>query len=137
MWKDKQIEACHLSPVWLEKYAALSQGFTFKLMIAGGSVMTAAQSHAIRASLGNNLWSTYSVSEVGTISFVGAAQIEATYGCVGKPCPGVTVEIQSDEVCVKTGTMATGIVLDSNGWFHTGDLGKLAADGTIVLTGRK
>ncbi len=67
-------------------------------------------------------------------------------GYVGFPIPGVTVRIDSDgEILVKGPNVmagylddedATSRVLDSDGWFHSGDLGEFTEHG-LRLIGRK
>ena len=68
-------------------------------------------------------------------------------GTVGFPLPGVEVKISDcGEVCCRGHNVMMGYykdeeltkqVIDSEGWFHTGDLGKFTEKGQLVLTGRK
>ena len=68
-------------------------------------------------------------------------------GTVGRPIPGVSVRIAADdEILVKGDNVcagywqddaATSELIDPDGWMHSGDLGRLDADGYLHVTGRK
>lgn len=98
-------------------------------------------------SLGIVLHEVYGQSEAsGPTSFARNVPGERRFGTVGKPVPGVSVRIAGDgEICVRGGNVFAGYYADPeataealvDGWLHSGDLGRLDAEGFLVITGRK
>ena len=66
-------------------------------------------------------------------------------GSVGFPLCSVQVQIIDGEICVRGSNVFSGYLDDpdataqakQNGWFHTGDLGYIDADGYLYVSGRK
>jgi long-chain acyl-CoA synthetase len=68
------------------------------------------------------------------------------FGTVGKPMPGTDVKIGDEsEILVRGPHMFQGyhgleeetkLVLDEDGWFHTGDLGEIDDEGFLKISGR-
>jgi long-chain acyl-CoA synthetase len=66
---------------------------------------------------------------------------------VGEAIPGVEIRVAADGELIVRGPgrfagywqkpEATAAVVDAEGWYHTGDIGELSADGLVTLRGRK
>jgi long-chain acyl-CoA synthetase len=95
--------------------------------------------------VGIPLLGSYGSTECGGVTLRGIDETKP--GSQGKPFPNVEVRIAGDgEILVRGPTVTPGYfqdpeatreALDDDGWFHTGDLGSLDADGSLYLIGRK
>jgi len=113
--------------------------------VSGGAPLGDRLGHFFRG-IGITILEGYGLTETAgatTVNRPNALRI----GSVGRPFPGASVRIADDgEVLLKgphifvgywANPAATEAVLENEGWFHTGDLGALDADGFLSITGRK
>jgi long-chain acyl-CoA synthetase len=113
--------------------------------VSGSAPLGSRLGHFYRG-VGVNVMEGYGLTETSagaTLNFTGAFRV----GSVGRPVPGTAIRIADDgEVLIKGGIVmrgywrneaATAEAIDSEGWFHSGDLGKLDSDGFLYIVGRK
>ena len=95
--------------------------------------------------IGIPLLGSYGSTECGGVTLSGIGDVKP--GSLGKPFPNCEVCIAEDgELLVRGPTVtpgyfenreATAEAIDPEGWFHTGDLGTIDADGCLFIVGRK
>lgn len=113
--------------------------------ISGGAALGSRLGHFFRG-LGLIVLEGYGLTETTAGAVVNRPQ-QVRLGSVGLAVYGTSVKIADDgEVLLKghhifmgywNNSQATLDVLDSDGWFHSGDLGSLDDDGFLYITGRK
>src|SRR5215467_180183 len=91
------------------------------------------------------LLGSYGSTECGGITVSGFGDTKP--GSLGKPRPNVELKIADDgEILVRGPTVTPGYfenpeatreAIDEEGWYYSGDLGKIDADGCLYIVGRK
>jgi len=120
-------------------------GGKIKFIASGGAALSQGIAESFY-SIGIPVLEGYGLTESGPILTFNTLE-EIRFGTVGKALSHVKLKIAIDgEILVKTpSTMLsyyenqedTRAVIDKKGWFHTGDIGSLDADGYLTITGRK
>jgi long-chain acyl-CoA synthetase len=138
-------ERMHWTARWW-KYRRVHRmfGFKFWAMVVGAAPLDP-ELETFWRRLGFVVVQGYGLTETAPIVTLNHP-LHSTHGAVGKPIAGVEVRIAEDgEILVRGENVTRGYfnapeetrASFQDGWFHTGDIGELDADGQLHIRGRK
>lgn len=105
------------------------------LLVGGGPVPADVLAEALDR--GATVVQTYGLTEAcSQVCTLAPDEAREHAGSAGRPLLGVEVRIEADEILVRGPNVAPGAVAD-DGWLHTGDLGRIDADGFLWVEGRR
>jgi long-chain acyl-CoA synthetase len=122
-------------------------GNNIKVIVSGGAALQPRLSRVFWAA-GIPVLEGYGLTETSPVIAVSDFSEQGiSFGTVGRMLKGVEVMIASDgEILAKGRNIMMGYykepeltksAIDPEGWFHTGDIGKIEPEGHLRLTGRK
>jgi malonyl-CoA/methylmalonyl-CoA synthetase len=121
--------------------AARKIGGFMRLFVSGSAPLPPQVFEDFRAKFGHTILERYGMSE--NLMDIGNPYIgERRPGTVGQPLPGVQVKLVNGEIYMKGPNLFAGYWRRAesplvDGWFPTGDLAEVSADGYYTLKGRK
>lgn len=122
-------------------------GGNFKIIVSGSAALQPRLVKVFRAA-GLPVYEGYGLTETSPVLASTSTDPNGVKaGTVGPPVRGVELKIADDgEILAKGPNIMKGYykepeltaqVIDSEGWFHTGDVGKFEEEGQLRITGRK
>jgi long-chain acyl-CoA synthetase len=125
-----------------------SPGTTLKWICSGGAPLSP-RTHGRLQALGLEVFSAYGLTETTALYSISRAGGDSPLGSAGAACtlPGVETRVSPEgELMIRGPNVLKGYYGDkertrksktADGWFHTGDLGRIDENGTVWVTGRK
>ncbi len=157
---EKRISILMAIPSMLSAMArvksATSESFkSLYLTISGGEPLRETTAREFQERFGVTLLEGYGLTETSPVVSINQPWAQRT-GTVGHPIPNCEIRIigtnrevlgpqQDGEIVLRGPNVmkgyyrradATASVIDSDGWFHTGDMGRIDSDGYLSITGR-
>ncbi|MGH9574775.1 MAG: AMP-binding protein [Candidatus Acidiferrales bacterium] len=140
---DRAANVHFLRRWWRFRVVRRRFGWRFLAMVSGGATLPA-ETEAFWTRLGYAVIQGYGLTETTSLISLNHP-FRIGRGSIGKPMPGNEIKLsEKGEILVRGKNVASGYwstegvaqTVDSEGWFHTGDLGERDADGNLYFKGR-
>jgi long-chain acyl-CoA synthetase len=110
--------------------------------LCGGAPLSVDLQRRWESATGVPLRQGYGLTEAGPVCLFNRPTHPNRLGTLGTAFPGVEVALHNHEICVRGENVFPGYLHDdstglivNDGWLHTGDRGKMDADGYVTFTG--
>ncbi len=125
----------------------LGDAGSLRVCISGGAAMPVEVMHAFERRFGCPVLEGYGLSETSPVASFNRPDRERKPGSIGLPVEGVEMRLLGDgEIAIRGHNVmkgywnkpeATADVLSADGWFRTGDVGRVDEDGYFYVIDRK
>ena len=135
-------------------------GGRVRLLVSGGAPLARHVEDFLKVTMCCRVVQGYGLTETCAASFIAVPDVPDHAGTVGPPQPCISFRLEAvpemnydplavpprGEVCIKGPAVFTGYykaedktteVLESDGWFHTGDIAEVTATGALKIIDRK
>lgn len=152
--REQSLDSLHLTPTMVHMLANSEEQLHLsgvKYVTSGTAPLPVATRDAFEARFGVPVTQAYGMTETGPLAQERLADVLAGRrgaGSVGRAAEGMEIRILADsakfpsavdgEILVRSARSdrLARLELDGDGWFHTGDVGHLDADGILYIAGR-
>jgi long-chain acyl-CoA synthetase len=130
---------------------------TLRLCVSGGAALPVEVLHAFEAKFGCQILEGYGLSETSPVASFNHADRERKAGSIGTPIAGVEMKLvdadradlapgEVGEIAIRGHNVMKGYwrrpeetarAIDADGWFYTGDMGRVDDDGYFFIVDRK
>jgi long-chain acyl-CoA synthetase len=124
---------------------------SLRLCVSGGAAMPVEVLHAFERRFGCTILEGYGLSETSPVASFSRRDRERKPGSIGLPVKGVEMRLVDPvdgvgEIAIRGHNVmkgywrnpeATANAIDADGWFRTGDMGRVDADGYFFIVDRK
>lgn len=132
-------------PSMFEMLTQVGDGFplsSVRAAYAAGAPLPASISNSFAQKYGVRITQLYGATEIGSVAYSDPRRAEFDPASVGRPMDGVNIRIADDgQVWISARSMFSGYMGENqspivDGFFPTGDLGRIDEHGNLTITGR-